>query len=243
MPPPTIVIVPGLWLGPRPYELLVDEMKKFAPSLTDFIYAPLISTGTSSPGNPTMYDDAMEIRGIIKPLVEAGKRLVIVGHSAGAFLSGMATEDLEVGGTVAALSGGRGGVERFVFIAGGILPLGAPHPDLGFLDVKGGEAYCRTPDELLFHDVEPAVAAKYEPFFKCQPAEGWAGDCTYCGWEKVPSSYILSEHDRVIPPHVQEMCAGIAKSDVIRIPTGHMPMLSDPKLLAEKVVGCLGLDA
>jgi pimeloyl-ACP methyl ester carboxylesterase len=137
MPPPTIVIVPGLWLGPRPYELLVEEMKKLAPSLTEFIYAPLISTGTCSPGNPTMYDDAMGIRGIIKPLVEASKRLVIVGHSAGAFLSAMATEDLEVGGKFAAPSGGGGGgVERFVFIAGGILPLGAPHPELGFLDVR-----------------------------------------------------------------------------------------------------------
>ncbi|KAL3492470.1 hypothetical protein BJX62DRAFT_224610 [Aspergillus germanicus] len=219
-------------------------MKKLAPSLTDFIYAPLISTGTSSPGNPTMYDDAMGIREIIKPLVEVGKRLVIVGHSAGAFLSGMAMEGLEVGGELAAPTGaGGGGVERFVFIAGGILPLGAPHPELGFLDVRGGEAYCRTPDELLFHDVDPAIAAKYESFFKCQPAKGWAGNCTYCGWEKVSSSYILTEHDRVVPPQVQEMCARIAKSDVIRIPTGHMPMLSDPKLLAEKVVGCLGLDA
>jgi pimeloyl-ACP methyl ester carboxylesterase len=136
MPAPTIVIVPGLWLGPRPYELLVEEMKKLAPSLIDFIYAPLISTGTSSPGNPTMYDDAMGIREIIKPLAEAGKRLVIVGHSAGAFLSGMATEGLEVGGEFAAPSGGGGGVERFVFIAGGILPLGAPHPELSFLDVR-----------------------------------------------------------------------------------------------------------
>ncbi|KAF9887614.1 hypothetical protein FE257_009707 [Aspergillus nanangensis] len=239
MASPTIVIVPGLWLGPRPYELLVEEMKKAAPSLTDFVYASLVSTGKSSPGNPTMYDDAMGIREVIKPLVEAGIRLVVVGHSAGAFLSAMATEDLEIGEKLAAPSGG--GVERFIFIAGGILPVGAPHPPMAFLDVKGGEGYCRDPDELLFHDVDDTVARKYEEFFRCQPAEGWAGHCTYTGWEKVPSSYILSEHDRVVPPQVQEMCAGLAGSDVIRIPAGHMPMLSDPKMLAKKVVGCLGL--
>jgi pimeloyl-ACP methyl ester carboxylesterase len=131
---PTIVIIPGLWLGPRPYELLVEEMKKAAPSLTDFVYAPLVSTGKASPGNPTMHDDAMGIREVIKPLVQAGKRLVLVGHSAGAFLSGMATEDLEVGEKLAVASGG--GVERFIFIAGGILPPGAPHPELNFYRIE-----------------------------------------------------------------------------------------------------------
>ena len=123
---PTIVIVPGLWLGPHPYELLVEEMKKKSPLLKDFVYAPLVSTGRKSPGNPTMLDDATGIREVIKPLVEGGKRLVIIGHSSGAFLSAMATEDLEVGQKLAIQSGG--GVERFVFITGGILPTGAPHP-------------------------------------------------------------------------------------------------------------------
>ncbi|KAL4978863.1 hypothetical protein BDW66DRAFT_148718 [Aspergillus desertorum] len=75
---PAVVIIPGLWLGPKPYELLVNETQKAAPSLTDFVYAPLVSTGTRSPGNPTMYDDAAGIRGVIKPLVEAGKRLFLV---------------------------------------------------------------------------------------------------------------------------------------------------------------------
>ena len=131
MAPPTVVIVPGLWLGPRPYELLVNELKNAAPELTDIVYAPLVSTGTRSPGAPTMMDDAMAIRVVIKPLVEAGKRLVIVAQSAGGFLSGMATEGLEVGQKLATASGS--GVERFVFVAAGILPLGAPHPNPGFI--------------------------------------------------------------------------------------------------------------
>ena len=131
---PTVVIVPGFWLGLQPYELLVNEMQKAAPGLTDFVYAPLVSTGMRSPGNPTMYDDAIGIREVIRPLVEAGKRLVLVGHSAGAFLSGMATEGLEVGEEVSMKSGG--GVERFVFIAGGILPVGAPHPEMTMLDMN-----------------------------------------------------------------------------------------------------------
>ncbi|KAL4860696.1 hypothetical protein BDV12DRAFT_191553 [Aspergillus spectabilis] len=215
-------------------------MKKAAPSLTDFVYAPLVSTGRASPGNPTMHDDAMGIREVIKPLVQAGKRLVLVCHSAGAFLSGMATEDLEVGEKLAAASGG--GVEKFIFIAGGILPPGAPHPELNFFRIENGEAHCRDPDEILFHDTDPAVAQKYKPLLKGQPSEGWNGICTYCGWEKVPSSYILTEHDRAIPPEIQEACSGIAGSEVVRIPTGHMPMTSHPKMLAAKVVSLVKLE-
>lgn len=126
MSAPTIVIVPGFWLGPRPYELFVNELKKARPLLTDIVYAELSSTGTRSPGAPNMLDDAMGIRAVIKPLVEAGKRVVVIGHSGGAFLSAMATEDLEVGQKLAVASGG--GVEMFVFIAGGLLPVGVPHP-------------------------------------------------------------------------------------------------------------------
>lgn len=123
---PTIVIIPGFWLRPSPYDLLVDELKKAAPSLTNIVFAQLTSTGTRSPGALNMLDDAMGIRAVIKPLVETGKRLVLIGHSSGAFLSAIATDDLEVGEKLALPSGG--GVERFIFIAGGLLPAGAPHP-------------------------------------------------------------------------------------------------------------------
>lgn len=132
---PTIVIVPGLWVGPRSYELLAEEIKK-ASLVTDIVYAPLKSTGKKSPGNPNMLDDAKGIREVIQPLVEAGKRVVVVAHSAGAYLSAMATEDLEVGQKLVAPSGG--GVERFVFIAGGLFPAGTPHPPMDTLDIRVG---------------------------------------------------------------------------------------------------------
>lgn len=70
----------------------------------------------------------------------------------------------------------------------------------------------------------------------------WSVECTYTGWEKVPSTYILTENDQTIPPQVQEMCAGLAGSEVVRMKTGHMPMLADPKGLAERIVGAIGLE-
>ena len=128
MTTPTLVIVPGLWLGPYPYQKWADEtLTKMEPSLKgNIFYAPLASTGTRSPGAPNMTDDATAIRKVIQPLVEAGKKVVVIGHSSGAFLSAMSTEDLEVGQKLAVPHGG--GVEKFIFIAGGLLPVGAPHP-------------------------------------------------------------------------------------------------------------------
>lgn len=258
MPGPTIVIVPGFWLGPKPYELLVDELKRAAPSLTDIAYAELASTGTRSPNAPTMLDDAMGIRAVIKPLVEAGKRVIVVGHSAGAFLSAMATEDLEVGQKIAKASGG-GGVEKFVFVAGGLLPVGARHPPTDWevkvqflslnirsfnIDItQDGATLLPDADVKLFSDVDASIAEKYcKPFIKSQPLMSeWGVECTYTGWDKVPSTYVLTENDQTISPEVQAMCAGLAGSEVVRMQTGHMPMLADPKGLAERIVECIGL--
>lgn len=109
---------------------------------------------------------------------------------------------------------------------------------------QNGETWVKNPDDKLYFDVDPTIAAEHcKPFIKSQLLMNeWSVECIYTGWEKVPSTYILSEHDRTISPQVQEMCAGLAKSEVIRIPTGHMPMLSEPKMLAEKIVGCLRLN-
>lgn len=110
--------------------------------------------------------------------------------------------------------------------------------------MQDGETWVKDPDDKFFFDVDPAVAAKHcKPFIKSQPLmDEWSVECTYTGWDKAPSSYILTEHDRTISPQVQEMCSGLAKSEVIKIPTGHMPMLSDPKMLADKIISCLKLD-
>ncbi|KAK4494432.1 hypothetical protein PRZ48_014730 [Zasmidium cellare] len=236
---PTIVIVPGFWLGPKPYELLAEELKKAAPSIPEIVYAELASTGTKSPNAPTMQDDANGIRAVIKPLVEAGKKVVVIGHSSGAFLSAMATEDLEVGQKLAKSGGG---VERFVFIAGGILPVGARHPPTDW-EEKDGATFLPSPETKLFTDVDPSIAAKHcTPFIKSQPLmSDWNVECTYTGWDKVPSTYVLTEDDQTISPQVQEMCAGLAGSEVVRVKTGHMPMLADPRGLAGVVVKSIGL--
>ena len=71
--------------------------------------------------------------------------------------------------------------------------------------MQDGKAFCKDPDGTLFHDVDPSIAAKYWKYSSFQPAENWITNQQYVGFEKVPSTYIFTENDRVILPEVQEM--------------------------------------
>jgi hypothetical protein len=58
--------------------------------------APLISTGTLSPHNPSMHDDEEVIAEVLRRLVEdEGSEVVLVVHSAGGFLGAAAMEGLD----------------------------------------------------------------------------------------------------------------------------------------------------
>lgn len=47
-------------------------------------------------------------------------------------------------------------------------------------DKQRGGLYCTTPEKLLFDDLADAAKEKWVKML--QPAEGWDGTVTYCGW-------------------------------------------------------------
>lgn len=132
MTKPTILLVPGLWEGPTVFSQVISSLSSLGyPTET----APLISTGTRSPGNPGMKDDTAAIRLVVQKLVEEEeKEVVMVLHSAGGFLGSSATEGLTL--EKRAQEGKTGGVRKFVFLCAGIMPLGQTHVDLPFFDLE-----------------------------------------------------------------------------------------------------------
>lgn len=94
---------------------------------------------------------------------------------------------------------------------------------------------CVQPRKFLFNDLDEKEAAKWEKVLELQPAEGWDGTTTYCGWEDVPSVYLICEKDAVIPEAVQLQMAGLAGSELVRCGAGHMPMLSMPGMVVETI--------
>ena len=101
--------------------------------------APLVSTGVAySPPpahTPSLHDDEAAIRKVIEPLVESGKDVVIVAHSAGGYISAGAVQGLCK--PKRKQSGKTGGVVYFVFYCAGIAPIGFKHtPERPFADYQ-----------------------------------------------------------------------------------------------------------
>lgn len=125
---PTIIFIPAFWEGPTVFNQLAEKLKIAGFTTAS---ASLASTGRKSPGNPTMIDDIASVRRTIAPIVDEGKDVVLVAHSAGGFLSGAAIEGLEASKRKAA--GKSGGVGKVVLLAADLLPGGMEHPtDLPF---------------------------------------------------------------------------------------------------------------
>jgi Alpha/beta hydrolase family len=118
----TILFVPGLWEGPSVFDSLSSLL---AADGFNTEVASLPSTGTISPGNPTMKDDIAAIRQRLVPLVSRGDNVLLVLHSAGGFLGSEAMQGLDV--KQRRERGEKGGVVGIVFLTAGLIPEGFPH--------------------------------------------------------------------------------------------------------------------
>ena len=79
-----------------------------------------------------------------------------------------------------------------------------------------------------------------------QPAEGWDSAVTHCGWQDVPSVYVVCTRDAALPEALQLQLAGSASSKVEKVDAGHMAHVSKPKEVADLVIGAaktLGVSA
>jgi pimeloyl-ACP methyl ester carboxylesterase len=131
MAKPTIVFVPGFWEGPAVFASLATTLES---PLQDYptLGITLPSTGKISPDNENLQADVRSIRKQIEPLVEAGKDIILVMHSAGGFLGSNAIEGWSLDARKKA--GKQGGIKKLVFLAAGISPEGTMHADAPFFE-------------------------------------------------------------------------------------------------------------
>ncbi|GKZ23632.1 hypothetical protein AbraIFM66951_009910 [Aspergillus brasiliensis] len=224
--PPTILFVPGFWEGPKVFTPVCDLLQA-AGFKTDVCTLP--STGTTSPGNPSMADDIAAVRDHLKRIVQREEDVILLLHSAGGFLGSAAMEGLSKSAV------GQGGVVKIVFLTAAVFPEGHMHEDLPFAVVEGGAMYCAEPEVLLLSDVPESDKAEWLAELKSQPAEGWNGAVSYAGWRDVPSVYLICEVDKALPAGLQEQLANLAGSQIERCSAGHMPQISQPSRVAEVI--------
>jgi pimeloyl-ACP methyl ester carboxylesterase len=86
---------------------------------------------------------------------------------------------------------------------------------------------CRDSKESLFHDLPPEDAQRWHDSLRSHPSlDLWKTKITYCGWQEVPSTYVICESDRLLPVTVQEKFAKLGGSKIVSLAAGHMAHLS-----------------
>ena len=116
---PTILFVPGFWVGSAPFSDVASLLQ--AQGYPTEI-ATLPSTGTVSPGNPSMKDDIDAIRSTVTNIVNKGKQVVLVLHAEGGTLGSAAIKGLSLADRRGKEP--EGGVSKIVFVAGTVWPEG-----------------------------------------------------------------------------------------------------------------------
>jgi pimeloyl-ACP methyl ester carboxylesterase len=96
--------------------------------------------------------------------------------------------------------------------------------------------HCINQRDSLFNDFSDAEAEELAKGLKSQPAENWGAVTTYCGWQDVPSVYLVCKQDKIIPEDLQVQLASLIGSRIVRCCAGHMVMLKMPEKVVEVIV-------
>lgn len=116
---PTLILIPGAYTPTTVYNPFLPILH--AQGL-DVYALPLQTVGRRPLPAPHMYDDAAFIAAEVRKLVDAGKRVVLLGHSYGGVPVSQCTKGLSV--KERAAQGKEGGIVRLVFLTAVVLRLG-----------------------------------------------------------------------------------------------------------------------
>lgn len=84
MSKPSIVIIPGAWQKPVAFEGIV---RLFQQTGYPTVHVPLPTVGGTETPLAGLDDDVEAVRKVLLPLVDEGKEVVLIGHSAGGISS------------------------------------------------------------------------------------------------------------------------------------------------------------
>ncbi|GGZ29239.1 hypothetical protein GCM10010300_85210 [Streptomyces olivaceoviridis] len=218
---PQFLLVHGAWHGSWCWRELQDVLadRGWTSHTVDL---PSVVPEGSDGKLPGLLDDARVVREKIESIQAP---LVVVGHSYG-------------GAPVTQATPGAANVSHLVYVAAFALDegeslmtcFGGEQPDPA--TVEGVIPVREDPAQTLYNDVpqdkRKAALARLLP----QTALSFAEPVSRAGWKTVPTSYVLCDDDRSLPPSYQQPFAERAGA-VHHLPSGHTPLLSMPEKLAD----------
>jgi pimeloyl-ACP methyl ester carboxylesterase len=216
---PGVVLVHGAWHGAWCWDRVVDELGRRGIPATA-VELPL--TGLD--------DDAVAVRQAIEA---AGPGCIVVGHSYGGVVIGVAAAGLPVARLVyvAAFMVEAPG-EQMAHLAGSAL-LDALVVDERGLTVDAAKAI-----DVFYADADAATAADAVGRLRAMPLAGLEPEPSEPAWRTIPSTYVVCTGDRALPVSSQRAMSARA-SEVVEWPTDHSPFLTRPADVAALVAQLL----
>lgn len=219
----SVLLVPGSWHGAWAYD-------KVAERLQDDDVAVTVIDLPSNDGASGLADDAAAVRAALDDIQVP---TVVVGHSYG----GIAVSEGAAGAPNAV---GLVYLAAFMLDEGESLLDAMQHqlPEWIALDESTGSHIAQRSEEVLYGDCPPDVAADAAARLSRQSVAAIATPQTRAAWQSVPSTYLICDEDRAVPPPVQEAMSQRAQT-VRRVPASHSPFLSRPDDVADVVLAAL----
>lgn len=210
----TLVLVHGAWHGSWAWQALIDAL----PGV-DVRTVELPSSGTDVDALGDLHADVDVVR---TTLAGIDGPVVVVAHSYG----GLPVTEA-AGATVAHLVY----LCAFMLDAGDSLigTYGGARPP--WCEVHDRHMVARTPAEVFYNGVDADVTARAVEQLGVQARAATEQALTRAAWREIPSTYIVCDRDRAIPPSAQEAMAQRAGT-VLHLDAGHSPFLSQPTEVA-----------
>jgi pimeloyl-ACP methyl ester carboxylesterase len=219
-PTPTVVLVHGAWHSHRCWNHLVAALEGLTCVCLD-----LPSSGTDPATLGGMYDDAQVVR---DALLAVDGPSVVVAHSYGGVpVTEAVTPDL--------------GVQHILYVGAFVLDVGesaasaaagaGPPP---WWDLHETSIGVVDPAGVFYGDVPADRLAEAVADVQLQSLRSCGEPLTRAAWRSTPSSYLVCDQDRAVPPQAQEAMAR-RTGQAIHLDSGHSPFLSQPDVLAAAI--------
>lgn len=215
-----VVLVHGAWHGGWAWAPLVDHLESAGLTVT-------VVDLPSSGGEGDVADDVAVVRAALSGLDGPA---ILVGHSYGGIvISEAATPET---------------VSHLVYVCAFMLPTGVSlldalnHqvPNWISIDQENGVSRALSPETVFFGDVPQDLIEVAVPRLTTQTLSSFAAPQTRAAWEDIPSTYVICDGDRALPPPAQEAMSQAA-TNVITLNSSHSPFLSQPERVAEILAG------
>lgn len=206
-----VVLVHGAWHGAWCWDGVVADLERRGVPVTA-VELPLSG----------YHADVETARGAI---AGAGDGVVVVAHSYG-------------GMVVSQAAAGLANVRRLVYIAAfqaedgeDMVTILSQHPsellESLVFDERGVTVEPDRVHDIFYGDSDTTVAAACAARLRPMSAEDPPVMTGEPAWRSIPSTYVVCQNDRAVPPEVQRQLAARAQ-EVVEWPTDHSPFLTRP---------------